>query len=407
MSEAYQFNEEVVEETRKGLKQEAKNLDNIAAELEDVANSVRGVEYYDAAEKICGKITSLATKIQQEADKVTNTIGTLDELEKNVQANIKANGPWANFWAGVTHPFSEKSYYPKNGWRRFGAIASAALIGAATGALLFVGASFIVPAITLTVGATALAAGGGALVSVGTSLIASSIQHKKSTKAETQSTKDVPSTTPEPTTSAEPTTQPETYPQPSGPGYETQEEQQTDPQTEAPTTAPETETPTISPTTPPEDDNGTVTDSTGTGGNNYAGEGMDFDADTNSDDVEFLDDIDNGEDLSSSDSIITIPTTIKGTTTKSTNKSSAAVPVLGALGVAAAAGIGAKIYMDNRINNQNSDDENYDEDENSNINADKWNEDSYSDNSDDPANDSNLSFDSKKIDDLEQGIGEI
>lgn len=406
MSEAYQFNEEVVEETRKGLKQEAKNLDNIAAELKGVAEKVKHVEYYDAAEKISGKITSIATKIQQEANEVTNTIGTLDELEKNVQANIRAER-WENFKTGFLHPFSEEGYYPKNGWRRFGATLSSALIGAAAGGVLLLGVAC--PPIGLAVTPVTLLSfiGGGAILSGSISAIVGSVQHKKSTKAETQSTKDVPSTTPEPTTSAEPTTQPETYPQPSGPGYETPGEQQTDPQTEAPTTAPETETPTISPTTPPEDDSGTVTDSTGTGGNNFAGEGMDFDADTNSDDVEFLDDIDNGEDLSSSDSIITIPTTIRGTTTKNTNKSSAAVPVLGALGVAAAAGVGAKIYMDNKINNQNSDDENYDEYENSNINADEWNEDSYSDNSDDSANDSNLSFDSKKIDDLEQGIGEI
>lgn len=172
-----------------------------------------------------------------------------------------------------------------------------------------------------------------------------------------------------------------------------------EPATEAPTTAPVTETPTVAPTEPPKDDPGTVIDSTGNGGNDFSGEGMSFDEPEKVEELE----TDIGEDLDSSDSIVTIPTTIRGTTTKSTNKTSAAVPVLGALGVAAAAGVGAKIYMDSKTNNENSDDENYDEYENSNINADEWNGDSYDDESDT----TNLSFDNKKIDDLEQGMGEI
>ena len=172
-----------------------------------------------------------------------------------------------------------------------------------------------------------------------------------------------------------------------------------EPATEAPTTAPVTETPTVAPTDPPKDDSGTVIDSTGNGGNDFSCEGMSFDEPEKVEELE----IDIGEDLDSSDSIVTIPTTIRGTTTKNTNKTSAAVPVLGALGIAAAAGVGTKIYMDSKTNNENSEDENYDEYENSNINADEWNGDSYDDESDT----TNLSFDNKKIDDLEQLIGEI
>lgn len=92
------------------------------------------------------------------------------------------------------------------------------------------------------------------------------------------------------------------------------------------------------------------------------------------DDAELLDDIDSGEELESSDAIITIPTTIKNTTSKNTKKNSAAGPILGALGVAAAAGIGTKIYMDNKANNTNNEEE-YDGSENNEINADNQNRD--------------------------------
>ena len=174
--------------------------------------------------------------------------------------------------------------------------------------------------------------------------------------------------------------------------------------TEAPTTAPVTETPTVAPTEPPQDNPGTVIGSTGNGGNDFSGEGISFDADI--DDTEILDDIDTGEDLDPSDSIITIPTTIKGTTTKNTKKNSAAGPVLGALGVAAAAGIGAKVYMDNKANNTNDDeDEEYDDFENSEINADEWNDDGMGTTTDN--DDSYLMYDKSSLDNLEQGTGEI
>ena len=176
------------------------------------------------------------------------------------------------------------------------------------------------------------------------------------------------------------------------------------PTTEAPTTAPVTETPTVAPTEPPQDNPGTVIGSTGNGGNDFSGEGMSFDADI--DDTEILDDVDIGDDLDPSDSIITIPTTIRGTTTKSTKKNSAAGPVLGALGVAAAAGIGAKVYMDNKANNTNGDeDEEYDDFENSEINADEWNDDGMGTTTDN--DDSYLMYDKSSLDNLEQGTGEI
>ena len=178
----------------------------------------------------------------------------------------------------------------------------------------------------------------------------------------------------------------------------------TTPPTEAPTTAPVTETPTVAPTEPPQDNLGTVIGSTGNGGNDFSGEGMSFDADI--DDTEILDDIDTGEDLDPSDSIITIPTTIKETTTKNTKKNSAAGPVLGALGVAAAAGIGAKVYMDNKSNNTNDEeDEEYDDFENSEINADEWNGDEMGTTTDN--DDSYLMYDKSSLDNLEQGTGEI
>ena len=176
------------------------------------------------------------------------------------------------------------------------------------------------------------------------------------------------------------------------------------PSTEAPTAAPTTETPTVAPTDPPKDDPGTVIGSTGNGGNDFSGEGMSFDADI--DDTEILDDIDTGEDLDPSDSIITIPTTIKSATTKNTKSNSVAGPVLGALGVAAAAGIGAKVYMDNKANNTNGEeDEEYDEYEDSGINADEWNDDGIGATTD--SDESYLMYDKNSLDDLELGTSEI
>lgn len=91
-----------------------------------------------------------------------------------------------------------------------------------------------------------------------------------------------------------------------------------------------------------------------------------------------------GEDLINPDeteeSIYTIPTDLSGvaTTKKKTNNNSA-LPILGGLGAAAAVGVGAKIYMDNKKNNDNGEDDNYEEDEfnftdDDNLLADEWKE---------------------------------
>lgn len=91
-----------------------------------------------------------------------------------------------------------------------------------------------------------------------------------------------------------------------------------------------------------------------------------------------------GDDLINPDeteeSIYTIPTDLSGvaTTKKKTNNNSA-LPILGGLGAAAAVGVGAKIYMDNKKNNDNGEDDNYEEDEfnftdDNNLLADEWKE---------------------------------
>ncbi len=83
-----------------------------------------------------------------------------------------------------------------------------------------------------------------------------------------------------------------------------------------------------------------------------------------------------------SESVYTIPTGLTGatTSTKSGKKNSSALPILGGLGAAAAVGVGAKIYMDNKKNNDNGeDDEATDEEFNftdeDNLLADEWKED--------------------------------
>ena len=171
-----------------------------------------------------------------------------------------------------------------------------------------------------------------------------------------------------------------------------------------PKTTPETTPPTETPTIPDEEPEQPTSPGGGggTGGNDFSGEGMSFDSDT--DDIESLEDLDIGEDLD--DQIVTIPTSIRGVSTKNSNKSTAALPVLGALGVAAAAGIGAKVYMDNKANNTNDEeDEEYDDFENSEINADEWNGDEMGTTTDN--DDSYLMYDKSSLDDLEQGTGEI
>ncbi|MCI5789216.1 MAG: hypothetical protein MR031_00790 [Tenericutes bacterium] len=176
------------------------------------------------------------------------------------------------------------------------------------------------------------------------------------------------------------------------------------PPTTTPETTPETTPSTETPTIPAEEPEQPTSPGGGggTGGNDFSGEGMSFDSDT--DDIESLEDLDIGEDLD--DQIVTIPTTIKGVSTKNSNKSTAALPVLGALGVAAAAGIGAKVYMDNKANNTNDEeDEEYADSENSEINADEWNGDEMGDTTDN--DESYLMYDKNSLDDLELGTGEI
>ena len=69
------------------------------------------------------------------------------------------------------------------------------------------------------------------------------------------------------------------------------------------------------------------------------------------------------EDLEDEDSVYTIPMTVEDTTKKSTKSSSKAVPILVGLGLAAAAGVGAKIYMDNKKNNDNGEDDEFSDDD--------------------------------------------
>ena len=170
-----------------------------------------------------------------------------------------------------------------------------------------------------------------------------------------------------------------------------------------PVTTPTTETPTI-PAEEPEQPT-SPGGGGGTGGNDFSGEGMSFDSDT--DEIDSLDNIDIGDDIDPDVQIITIPTTIKSATTKKNkNNNSAALPVLGALGVAAAAGVGAKVYMDNKANNTNGeDDEEYADSENSEITADEWNGDEMGVLTDN--DESYLMYDKNSLDDLEQGTGEI
>ena len=94
------------------------------------------------------------------------------------------------------------------------------------------------------------------------------------------------------------------------------------------------------------------------------------------------DTIDTEPPTDESESVYTIPTGLTGatTSTKSGKKNSSALPILGGLGAAAAVGVGAKIYMDNKKNNDNGeDDEATDEEFNftdeDNLLADEWKED--------------------------------
>lgn len=109
--------------------------------------------------------------------------------------------------------------------------------------------------------------------------------------------------------------------------------------------------------------------------------------------------------------IYTIPTDLSGVTSTKKHSSgggSGVIPILGGLGAAAAVGVGAKIYMDNKKNNDNDEDSSESDDntedwnetsnENDGILADEWNED-----------DSNFEFDDSEpnMDDDESGFSEI
>ena len=91
------------------------------------------------------------------------------------------------------------------------------------------------------------------------------------------------------------------------------------------------------------------------------------------------------------ESVYTIPTDLSGVTTKKKSSSgSSVIPILGGLGAAAAVGVGAKIYMDNKKNNDNGEDDDYNDDfefkDENNDNgddllADEWKEDDNDDTS--------------------------
>ncbi len=132
--------------------------------------------------------------------------------------------------------------------------------------------------------------------------------------------------------------------------------------------------------------------------------------------IEILTDEKPGDDQITSlpddnEDIYTIPTDLSGVTSTKKHSSgggSGVIPILGGLGAAAAVGVGAKIYMDNKKNNDNDEDSSESNDnsedwnetsnENDGILADEWNED-----------DSNIEFDDSEpnTDDDESGFGEI
>ena len=86
------------------------------------------------------------------------------------------------------------------------------------------------------------------------------------------------------------------------------------------------------------------------------------------------------------ESVYTIPTDLSGVTTKKKSSGgSSVIPILGGLGAAAAVGVGAKIYMDNKKNNDNGEDDDYTgdfefkDDNNNDLLADEWKEDNNDD----------------------------
>ena len=132
--------------------------------------------------------------------------------------------------------------------------------------------------------------------------------------------------------------------------------------------------------------------------------------------IEILTDEKPGDDQITSlpddnEDIYTIPTDLSGVTSTKKHSSdggSGVIPILGGLGAATAVGVGAKIYMDNKKNNDNDEDSSESDDntedlnetsnENDGILADEWNED-----------DSNFEFDDSEpnMDDDESGFSEI
>ena len=94
------------------------------------------------------------------------------------------------------------------------------------------------------------------------------------------------------------------------------------------------------------------------------------------------------------ESVYTIPSNLSGVkTTKKTSSGSSVLPILGGLGAAAAVGVGAKMYLDNKKNNENGDDEDYSEEndedfnfsENNDLLADEWNGEDTEFNYEDPS----------------------
>ena len=103
------------------------------------------------------------------------------------------------------------------------------------------------------------------------------------------------------------------------------------------------------------------------------------------------------------ESVYTIPSNLSGVKqTKKSSSGSGVLPVLGGLGAAAAVGVGAKMYLDNKKNNENGDDdeeysegddENFNTSENDDLLADEWNGEDTEFNYEDSSGDNNVETD--------------
>ena len=102
------------------------------------------------------------------------------------------------------------------------------------------------------------------------------------------------------------------------------------------------------------------------------------------------------EDPIEEESVYTIPSNLSGVkeNNKKTSSGSGVLPILGGLGAAAAVGVGAKMYLDNKKNNENGDDdeeysegddENFNTSENDDLLADEWNGEDTEFNYEDPS----------------------